>query len=233
MTFSKRFWIGLLFVGARRSRRLRATRTRPSPPRARSRSAPARTIWLRASRRARRRPAPAPQVRSARRPDPLRSPADIDASRLVAENDRRAGPGSHGRRRRIGRFAEDSRIFRIRRRRAGHLCLSPISRRSASCREERALTHPARRPERTWRSPDAKARLYPDRAPGGDRDHRRADRPAPARGAGGARGRPPRPVHQQPQAARPGAGQLRERQRLLPDGGLRPVSPQPRAPTRR
>ena len=34
--------------------------------------------------------------------------------------------------------------------------------------------------------------------------------------AGGPRGRPPRPVHQQPQAARAGHGQLRERQRQLP-----------------
>ena len=53
-------------------------------------------------------------------------------------------------------------------------------------------------------------RVHPDRTAGGHRHHRRADRPAPARRPGGPRGRPPHPVHQQPQAARPGRPQLRE-----------------------
>ena len=50
--------------------------------------------------------------------------------------------------------------------------------------------------------------IHPDRAPGRHRDHRRADRPAAARGAGRARGGPADPVHQQPEADRPGAAQL-------------------------
>ena len=49
------------------------------------------------------------------------------------------------------------------------------------------------------------ARFHPDRAVGGHRHHRRADRPALARRAGGPRGRPPRPVRQQPEADRPRA----------------------------
>ena len=48
-------------------------------------------------------------------------------------------------------------------------------------------------------------RLHADRVAGRDRDHRRPDRPAPARGPGGPRGRPARPVRQQPEADRPGA----------------------------
>ena len=47
-------------------------------------------------------------------------------------------------------------------------------------------------------------RLHADRAAGGDRDHRRADRAAAARRAVGPRGRPPRPVREQPEADRPG-----------------------------
>ena len=47
-------------------------------------------------------------------------------------------------------------------------------------------------------------RLHADRAPGRDRDHRGLDRPVAARRPGRARGGPPRPVHQQPEAARPG-----------------------------
>ena len=51
----------------------------------------------------------------------------------------------------------------------------------------------------------AQTRLHADRTAGGHRDHRRPDRPAAARRPGGPRGRPARPVHQQPQADRPGA----------------------------
>ena len=57
------------------------------------------------------------------------------------------------------------------------------------------------------------SRVHADRAAGRHRDHRGPDRPAPARGAGGPRGRPPRPVRQQPQADRAGDAQLPRRQR--------------------
>ena len=62
------------------------------------------------------------------------------------------------------------------------------------------------------------SRLHPDRAPGGDRDHRRPDRPAAAGGAGGARGGAADAVRQQPEAARPGAAQLPRRRGDIPDG---------------
>ena len=73
----------------------------------------------------------------------------------------------------------------------------------------------------------------PDRIAGGDRDHRRAHRPGvAARRAGGPRGRLARPVHQQPQAARPGDADRRaagfgrvalpRHRRQLPDGGRLP-----------
>ena len=74
----------------------------------------------------------------------------------------------------------------------------------------------------TWRlqrehgSQECEGRLYPDRAPGGDRDHRRLDRAALAGGAGRPRGREARPMHQQPQADRPGDAQLREHLREPP-----------------
>ena len=48
----------------------------------------------------------------------------------------------------------------------------------------------------------ARRRLHADRAAGRHRDHRRPDRAAAARRPGGPRGRPPRPVHQQPEADR-------------------------------
>src|SRR5438309_2156417 len=51
-------------------------------------------------------------------------------------------------------------------------------------------------------------RFYADRAAGGHRDHRGLDRLALAGCPVGARGGPPRPVHQQPQAARVGRAQL-------------------------
>ncbi len=51
-------------------------------------------------------------------------------------------------------------------------------------------------------------RVHPDRAARRHRHHRRVDRPAAPRRASGARGRPASPVHQQPQAARPGGTQL-------------------------
>ena len=63
-------------------------------------------------------------------------------------------------------------------------------------------------PSRPW--------FHPDRAAGGDRDHRRLDRPVVAGRASGARGSPPCPVHEQPEAARPGRQQLRVDQWLLP-----------------
>src|SRR4051812_35277698 len=47
-------------------------------------------------------------------------------------------------------------------------------------------------------------RFPPDRASRRDRDHRGPDLAAPARGPECPRGGPPRPVHQQPQADRPG-----------------------------
>ncbi len=56
-------------------------------------------------------------------------------------------------------------------------------------------------------------RLHPDRIARRHRDHRRPDRPVAARRAGRPRSRPPRPVHQQPQAARPGRHELRVGQR--------------------
>ena len=59
--------------------------------------------------------------------------------------------------------------------------------------------------------------LHADRIARGDRDHRRADRPAAPGGPGGPRGRPPGPVHQQPEADRPGAWHNYESsQRQLP-----------------
>ena len=60
-------------------------------------------------------------------------------------------------------------------------------------------------------------RLHADRAAGRHRHHRRADRPAAAGRPGGPRGGPARPVHQQPQAARPG----RARTTLDDDGRCR------------
>ena len=64
-------------------------------------------------------------------------------------------------------------------------------------------------------------RFHADRAAGRDRHHRRADRPAAARRAGGPRGGPPCPVRQQPEADRPGPAQLPRRHRLVPDGASR------------
>ena len=64
------------------------------------------------------------------------------------------------------------------------------------------------------------SRFHADRAAGGDRHHRRPDRPALAGRAVGPRGGPPRPVHQQPQADRPGPAQLPHGHRHVPDGRL-------------
>ena len=50
--------------------------------------------------------------------------------------------------------------------------------------------------------------LHIDRVAGGDRHHRRADRPAAAGGSGGPRGRPASPVRQQPQATGPRHAEL-------------------------
>ena len=68
-------------------------------------------------------------------------------------------------------------------------------------------------------------RLHAHRAARRDRDHRRPDRAAAARGAGGPRGGPPRPVHQQPQADRPGAAQLRQRHTSHSPWALRSPGP--------
>ena len=57
--------------------------------------------------------------------------------------------------------------------------------------------------------------LHAHRAPGRHRDHRSPDLPAAPRRAVGPRGGPPNPVHQQPEADRPGVHELRERQQLL------------------
>ena len=54
------------------------------------------------------------------------------------------------------------------------------------------------------------SRIHAHRAAGGDRHHRRADLAALARRAVGSRIGPPGPVHQQPQADRPGGAQLHE-----------------------
>ena len=79
------------------------------------------------------------------------------------------------------------------------------------------------------------SRFHPDRAAGGDRDHRRPDRPVAAGRAVGPRGRPPVPVRQQPQAARPGDAQLPSTSnnalplgRTLQAGTYRPFSQQAR-----
>ena len=69
--------------------------------------------------------------------------------------------------------------------------------------------------------------LHADRAAGGDRDHRRADRLAPARRPGGPRGGPPGPVRQQPQADRPRPPQLRGR----PPGPARPATSRTSTPS--
>ena len=68
--------------------------------------------------------------------------------------------------------------------------------------------------------------LHPDRAAGGDRDHRRPDRPAPARRPGRPRGRPAVAVRQQPDADRPRHQELRE----LPRGRSRRASINPTGP---
>ncbi len=60
--------------------------------------------------------------------------------------------------------------------------------------------------------------IHPDRTPGGDRDHRRADRLAVARSPGGAGSGATDVVRQQPQAARPGLEQLPYGQRRLSHG---------------
>ena len=75
---------------------------------------------------------------------------------------------------------------------------------------------------------DVPAWFHADRTAGRHRDHRRPDRPPAARRAVGARGRPPDPVHQQPEADRPGVHELRERQqRLLADDDPGPVPDAP------
>ncbi len=71
------------------------------------------------------------------------------------------------------------------------------------------------------------SRFHSDRAVGGDRHHRRPDRPAAARRPGRARGRQADAMHQQPPADRPGHARLSRHGRHLPgrglDRGLRPA----------
>src|SRR4051812_11924752 len=71
-----------------------------------------------------------------------------------------------------------------------------------------------------WAVP-ALARVHVDRAAGGDRDHRGPDRPAPARGAGGARGGAAVAMRQQPQADGHRDPELRRCQPLAPPGRQR------------
>ena len=59
-----------------------------------------------------------------------------------------------------------------------------------------------------------KARIHADRTAGGDRDHRRPDRPLAARRPGGPRGGAAGAMRQQPEADRPGHRQLRVGHRL-------------------
>ena len=61
-------------------------------------------------------------------------------------------------------------------------------------------------------------RFHADRAAGRHRHHRRPDRPAPARRAGGPRGGPADAVRQQPQADRARPAQLPHRRRRFPMG---------------
>ena len=72
--------------------------------------------------------------------------------------------------------------------------------------------------------------IHPDRAPGGDRDHRGPDRPAAARRAAESRGGPAGPVCQPPQAVRPGDPQLRAG---ATDPALEPPGPPARHLVRR
>ena len=67
--------------------------------------------------------------------------------------------------------------------------------------------------------------LHPDRTLGGDRHHRRLDRAAVARRAVGPRGRPPRPVHQQPQADRLGSFNYESSNGAFPQRASQPTSP--------
>ena len=81
-------------------------------------------------------------------------------------------------------------------------------------------------------SREESSRFHADRAPGRHRDHRRPDRPAVARRAGGPRGGPPGPVHQQPQADRARPAQLPHGDGQVPDGRLEePPSGGPATPT--
>jgi hypothetical protein len=136
---------------ARRSQRLR----RPGPDTARRR--------LDLGRSPQRQPGPerpagngedvlVSQVRSARHPDAT----VLDPCRYRRSPGRRgerppSWPCIAGRCSALGRFREFPRIFRNRRRPAGHLSLFLISRRSASVAEECAVPHPARRHQRFWR----------------------------------------------------------------------------------
>src|SRR5262249_11884011 len=77
---------------------------------------------------------------------------------------------------------------------------------------------------------DPTYRVHADRAIGGDRDHRRVDRPAPARRPEGPGGRRPRQVHEQPQAARARRPDLPRCQQPVPGRDLdavRPAEPGP------
>src|SRR5579864_408413 len=71
--------------------------------------------------------------------------------------------------------------------------------------------------------------LHLDRVASRHRNHRGSHRTSLARRTIGARGGPPRPVHQQPEADRPGITQLRELQQQLPPHD--DPHPDPRWPT--
>ena len=80
---------------------------------------------------------------------------------------------------------------------------------------------PSRRPTRkrnSFMKTRRTSRLYADRTARRHRDYRGPDRPAAARRAIGPRGSPAGPVHQQPQANRPGHAQLPHRDRDVPAG---------------
>ena len=92
-----------------------------------------------------------------------------------------------------------------------------------TAREDFAMIHVSIHPRRI-------AGIHADRAAGRDRDHRGADRPAPAGRAVGPRGGPAGPVHQQPQADHAGDRQLCRRQQRRPrctSTGTRPSKAAP------
>ena len=135
-------------------------------------------------------------------PVPSKSTASKAGEGPRASRTARAIPGPEIRQV-ASRATEDSRgRFMAARRRASGRAARPadgLHSPETLCNEQTHATHVAR------------SSLHADRAPGGDRDHRRAHRPAAAGRAVGPRGGPPRPVHEQPEADRPGGPQLPQR----------------------